>query len=206
MEKARQKRKNGEETKIRILKECLQLIAEQGPLSFTLDELSERAGVAKTSILWHFGSKENLILEAVSALFDDFEAKLKSSNSTGLPSDRLLAELFDRFSEWFESAPELNAVFFQFIFQRGVNPEITTRLREMYGGFRRRLKEVLHNPTLTPKENEAVAIAVLALIDGVFVQFYLEPEVVSMKDTFATLSDMVAAGRLNLLVRDRRSG
>jgi hypothetical protein len=68
----------------------------------------------------------------------------------------------------------------------------------MYREFRRRLKEALQNPMLTPKENEAVAIAVLALIDGVFVQFYLEPEAVSMKKTFATLTKMVAADRLKL--------
>lgn len=198
MAKAIQKRKNGEETKIRILKECLQLIAEQGPLSFTLDELSDRAGVAKTSILWHFGSKEDLILEAVGALFDDFEVRLKSFGIVDPTPDRLLAELFARVSEWFESAPELNAVFFQFMFQRGVHPDITARLREMYREFRRRLKEALHNPALTSKENEAVAIAVLALIDGVFVQFYLEPEAVSMKKTFATLTKMLAADRLKL--------
>lgn len=190
MTRSIQKRRNGRETKTRLLDECIRLIAEQGLSGFTLDELAQRVGVAKTSILWHFGSKEDLVLEAVTVLFDDFEARLKASGLMALSAEELLPELLKRVSDWFEEAPQINAIFFQLLFQKGVHPDITLRLKEMYAGFRQRLKDALYNASLDEEENECLAIAVLALIDGVFVQFYLDPDAVSMKKTFSVLTGL----------------
>ena len=45
-----------------ILEATLRLLATRGIHGMSLDLLSDEVGVAKSSILWHFGSKEELLL------------------------------------------------------------------------------------------------------------------------------------------------
>ena len=54
-----------------ILQATLRLLAERGVQGTSLDLLAEAVGVAKSSILWHFGSKEELLLRVTERVFDE---------------------------------------------------------------------------------------------------------------------------------------
>jgi len=60
----------------RILEEVLNLIAEQGLSGFSLGELCRRAGVAKQTIYYAFGSREGLISAAIRNHFDKSERQI----------------------------------------------------------------------------------------------------------------------------------
>lgn len=55
----------GQQTAERILETTARLLANREPDTVSLDRISAEVGVAKTSILWHFGSKKDLILAVV---------------------------------------------------------------------------------------------------------------------------------------------
>ncbi len=67
--------RRGEETKRQLIQATKGLLAEYDYQSLTLDQIASAVGVAKSSILWHFGSKETLLTEAVLDLFEEINEK-----------------------------------------------------------------------------------------------------------------------------------
>ena len=54
-----------------ILQATMRLLATRGIHGTSLDLLAEEVGVAKSSILWHFGSKEELLLRVAERVLDE---------------------------------------------------------------------------------------------------------------------------------------
>lgn len=59
------RRSRGGEGRARLLEAATVLVAERGARGTPVGELCEQAGVARTALYWHFGSKEGLIAEVV---------------------------------------------------------------------------------------------------------------------------------------------
>ena len=67
----------------RILEESLNLISEQGISGFSLLELCRRAGVAKQTLYYAFGSREGLIAAAIRDFFEKYERKIPYHSPSG---------------------------------------------------------------------------------------------------------------------------
>jgi AcrR family transcriptional regulator len=87
----------------RILESAYDLFARRGIRSVGVDEVIERAGVAKATLYRHFPSKDDLVLAFLERReqrwtreWVETEAKRRGSN----PEEQLLA-IFDAFDEWF---------------------------------------------------------------------------------------------------------
>src|SRR4030095_16404641 len=61
----------GVRTEEAILQATMRLLATRGIQGTSLDLLAEEVGVAKSSILWHFGSKEELLLRVAERVLDE---------------------------------------------------------------------------------------------------------------------------------------
>src|ERR671937_330653 len=68
---SRGRQQRGVRTEEAILQATLRLLAARGVHGTSLDVLAEEVGVAKSSILWHFGSKEELLLRVAERVFDE---------------------------------------------------------------------------------------------------------------------------------------
>jgi AcrR family transcriptional regulator len=87
----------------RILESAYDLFAQRGVRAVGIDEVIERAGVAKATLYRHFPSKQDLVLAFLhrrEALWthEFVEAEARRRGST--PEEQLLA-IFDVFDEWF---------------------------------------------------------------------------------------------------------
>jgi TetR/AcrR family acrAB operon transcriptional repressor len=58
------------ESRTRLLMAAWDLLAEGGSRATTVQAVSERAGISRGSISWHFGSKEGLLVAVVNSAFD----------------------------------------------------------------------------------------------------------------------------------------
>ena len=88
----------------RILDTAYELFSHRGIHDVGIDELIERAGVAKATLYRHFRSKDDLVLaflEQREQLWtkDWVEAEARQRGNT--PEEQLLA-IFDLFDEWFQ--------------------------------------------------------------------------------------------------------
>jgi AcrR family transcriptional regulator len=93
----------GQGARERILDTAYELFSHRGIHDVGVDELVERAGVAKATLYRHFPSKDDLVLAFLDRreqlwTREWVEAEAKRRGST--PEEQLLA-IFDAFDEWF---------------------------------------------------------------------------------------------------------
>jgi AcrR family transcriptional regulator len=91
------------EARERIVDSSYELFSQRGIQAVGVDEVIEKAGVAKATLYRHFPSKDDLVLEFLESREERWthelvEAGAKSRGST--PEEQLLA-IFDVFDEWF---------------------------------------------------------------------------------------------------------
>ena len=91
-------RKPDPDRKPQLLQEIGEYLAEYGLGDFSLRPLAEHLGVSTYTLVYHFGSKENVIYEAISHL-----DKQQHDMITGWIAEEggSLADVLDRFWEWF---------------------------------------------------------------------------------------------------------
>ena len=87
----------------RILESAYDLFSRRGVRDVGVDEVIERAGVAKATLYRHFASKDDLVLAFLERreqrwTLEWVETEARRRGST--PEDQLLA-IFDAFDEWF---------------------------------------------------------------------------------------------------------
>jgi AcrR family transcriptional regulator len=87
----------------RILESAYHLFSQRGVRAVGIDEVIDRAGVAKATLYRHFPSKDDLVLAFLQRrerrwTLEFIEAEARRRGST--PEGRLLA-IFDVFDEWF---------------------------------------------------------------------------------------------------------
>ena len=87
----------------RILDAAYELFSHRGIRDVGIDEVIERAGVAKATLYRHFPSKDDLVLaflERASSLDAGVRRGRGAESAARRPEERLLA-IFDVFDEWF---------------------------------------------------------------------------------------------------------
>jgi AcrR family transcriptional regulator len=98
----------------RILKTAYDLFAQRGIRDVGIDEIIERAGVAKATLYRHFPSKDTLVLaflERREQLWTRGFVEAGARDRGKTPEERLLA-IFDVFDDWFRNEAEFEACSF----------------------------------------------------------------------------------------------
>lgn len=178
----------GKNTKEKLLTDFRHLVTIHGIMNTSLDRLSEYSGTAKSSILWHFGSREGLVIELVDSLFLEVEESVREGLSQG---EDPLPCLFDRFTEFFLATPEANGVFFTLILNEAPNSNVRKKVFEMYRSFRQKISENLDLGKANSKESILKASLLIALFDGLYLQWYLDPQEVPLKDSLILARKML---------------
>ena len=118
------KQTRGIETRERVLNVTQQLIADHDFHSVTLDQISKHAEISKSSLLWHFKSKEELLSEAACLLFQDQEKALALEKDDNLDLQEKLEFIITNIGEYFEAMPEPKGVLISLIFNSQIPKEI----------------------------------------------------------------------------------
>ncbi len=177
--------KRGERTRNHILVAARKLLAQPGFRGVTLDQIAEETGTAKSSILWHFGTKEGLLLEVLDNTMRDLERSYRQSYPDNLPLVKKMRLLVNDYVRLMEKYPELGTVFFGMLFDAELINSIRDRVKEVYREYRKMIVHHLSDSGVPATEHLAAAVA--ALFDGVFIQWYLDPQGLDMKKVFESV-------------------
>ncbi len=91
-----ERRKNGEASILRILETAVGVIARLGYEGASMKEIAGAAGVSKSLLHYHFESKEDLLVRALSHLSEQIADAIQArAGRPGSPMDRLLATADD---------------------------------------------------------------------------------------------------------------
>jgi AcrR family transcriptional regulator len=73
------RRVQAEETRERILAAAIALIGERGYAATSIEALCQQAGVVRTAIYWHFGSKDGLVVPVVERVASTWIEEIQKS-------------------------------------------------------------------------------------------------------------------------------
>lgn len=110
----------------RILATAYELFAQRGIRDVGIDEIIERAGVAKATLYRHFPSKDALVLaflERREQLWTHGYVEDGARRRGKTPEERLLA-IFDVFDEWFHTADFEACSFINVLLELGPRHEV----------------------------------------------------------------------------------
>ncbi len=82
---------DGDDTRLRLLREARDLYLELGPAGFSLREVARKVRVSPAAVYRHFDSKEALLTEVCAAGFRQFGAYLMRALAAPTPRDRMAA-------------------------------------------------------------------------------------------------------------------
>jgi AcrR family transcriptional regulator len=133
----RGRQQRGVRTEEAILQATLRLLAARGVQGTSLDLLADEVGVAKSSILWHFGSKEELLLRVAERVFDEI-ARGPAREILALRTIEERSEATWRFyADTVRHRPEIRRLLLHLIVETAEgHPELRARLRQLYRGTR----------------------------------------------------------------------
>ena len=165
-----------------LLRGARQCIVERGYANTTARDIASAAGVSLAAIGYHFGSKEQLLTEALVGLMgnelgDALEARMRAAASR-----KSTAAMFE--ATW-DGLGEVFAKHRAQVLASLENLPVAARADELrqlmggavgaaIGGFSRTLEEV--RPELGKTRTRAVAELYFALLNGLAVQWILDPE------------------------------
>lgn len=169
-DRATVKYRRGVETRERVIALARNLIAEHGYAEVTLDQISAHAGLAKSSLIWHFGSKEMLLAEAAISLFREIEVTMELEGLRGKSVRERVEEMFARVADYFTRNPEAKGVMLAMLFSGSAPQTVREHIREGWNGHVRVLVDVLGTAERpVPPEFGRV---ILAMFHGCYCHWY----------------------------------
>jgi AcrR family transcriptional regulator len=175
----------GARTRRAILDETARLLSDDEPESVTLDRISAAVPISKSSICWHFGTKDELFVAVVDDLFRRYTDHYVAEHPDGGDARDQLVDFLADYATFLEDNPRANTVLFTLLFDRSLDPDVRERIRLLYASFR---EAIVDNYRIGGQPvSEELAAAVIALVDGVFLQWHLDPDRIVPTAVFAAL-------------------
>ena len=168
------------------------ILADQDLSSLKLDDVAALSGIAKSSVLWHFGSKNGLLLAVVDSIFSDIQTLLLQfthEDNSQLSIEAQLKHLMSTLAQEMQKTPEANALLIAFIVNKTLDKTIIQQVRLMYQNYRGAISEQLFIRHLS--FSTSMATTLLAIIDGVYLQWYLEPDNINLEQTLVASIDHI---------------
>lgn len=149
----------------------LAVLAEGGITAFTVDNICRRAKTSRGLIAHHFGGKEGLLVAIYHAAYAPLLADLTADLSVDEVLDRLFSpEHFTRES--------LN-IWLSLWGEVAVNAGLQAEHRANYATFRTAVATAIRRDAKTPVDAEALAAALIALADGLWLELCFAPDLMS---------------------------
>lgn len=178
----------GEQSYVRIIAATRELIAEGDLHSLKLDSVAARSGIAKSSILWHFGTKNGLLLAVVEDIFASIQSWVMAIDRDTVFGTSYLKAALATLADGFQKHPEANALLISFITNKTIDPDIRNKIQALYQQYRQFIHDVLKTENIVGSPWQAAAI--LAFVDGAYLQWYLDPQEIDLKALLLSIADI----------------
>ena len=192
----------GAASRERLLDAAIDLIAERGYSASSVEALCRRAGVAKTALYWHFGSKEGLLAAAMEKVANAWIEEIQKSVYLARDPAQRLERAFEGMRRMVEARPQILRLLLAVANERAeVAPETRQRLRAVFQRAEAALVEGIEDAVgRTLPDLDLVAHTTIGLVQAASLRLLLDPEETDLDRLFADLQRTFV-----LLVADRLS-
>lgn len=165
----------------RILDAAQQLLAERGHAAVTVAEISREAGISRGLLHYYFDSKEHILAQVVrrnvEITMEDTRRLLASANTR----QELLEQIIEVYQQALGRSSFGYALYYEAFVQGRVHDSVRHELAELFQARRGSLAEALvaaeeRGSIDLPHDPAVVASLILAIGDGVALQYLADPE------------------------------
>ena len=181
-----------------LLEGAKKSLLELGFARTTARDIVARSGTNRASIGYHFGSKDALMLEAITSAMEDW-GNVVATAPQGIEYDRpdeKFVAVWTQIIESFHRDRPLMVASFEALIEAEHNPILKQILVQAYPASSEDLPEqfLTVEETLEPSARAALGKVLLALISGVLTQYMVDPK--TAPDANQLLVGLTLLGRL----------
>jgi AcrR family transcriptional regulator len=160
-----------------LLRLAYRLMATKGMHRMTLQDVADAAGMSKANVVYHYKTKEDLVLRAMQWVLQRVAARVVEATSSADGRDAKIRAMIDAIF----LDPQRNRNFYIVYAELIAHSSRNGRFAELNGWFREivngQYAAVIGSTTRRPKRSVTEsAMVVRALIDGLFLQWLEEPD------------------------------
>ena len=189
----------GTRTAARILDAATTVLSRDGFGGATLGRIAEEAGIDKRGVLYHFGSREALLVRVVQRVAERTAANIEAE-SLDAAQDRRTAAGIDILWAGVTTEPQLLRAYFALVGGSAENGEVATALRDLKNTYVRLITTQFYGASDDrsgdDRTADAVPLVALALIRGLLLEWI---------ETGDGPAIDAGLGELNALAAPRRS-
>lgn len=180
--------------RLSLIEACARVLAREGIAGASVRTIAVEAGVSAGLVGHYFAGVDALIAATYAHTGARVDAALEAAvRAAGEdPRDRLEAFVTASFAAPIAD-PELLATWIAFWSLVRARPEIAALHDEQYGGFRGQLEMLLADCGLPATALRRTAIAITALVDGLWLELCLSPRELAADEAAAIARDALAA-------------
>ncbi|HEX8086589.1 MAG TPA: TetR/AcrR family transcriptional regulator [Solirubrobacteraceae bacterium] len=193
-----QRQRMGAASREAILDAAERLMAAHGFTGASISRIERASGLPASSIYWHFGSKDGVLLAVMQRGADRFFASLPhAADFSGTPVERIRAGLATA-ALLLEEHPQFLQLLITLGLQHTDDTKVLALVRETRQRARERLEEAIAAALEDLPDDERGAVSAelahfaLALADGAFVARQID-EGVDLESTFGQLATVLGA-------------
>lgn len=184
------RRPAAEGSRERLLQAAVELIAERGYAGTSVGDVCERAGLARTALYWHYGSKEGLLAEVVETVGTTWIEEIRKR--TYLEGDPLL-RVHRLVREWrriLAEQPELIRLPLVVQLEGGAASERTlAALRRVWARAEQAIVEGIEDGVgMRLPDLDLVAHTIMALLQGALLRPSVDPDEAQLDRVFEELA------------------
>lgn len=180
--------------RLSLIEACARVLAREGIAGASVRTIAVEAGVSAGLVGHYFAGVDALIAATYAHTGARVDAALEAAVATAGKDPRFRLEAFVTASFAAPIAdPELLATWIAFWSLVRARPEIAALHDEQYGGFRGQLEMLLADCGLPATALRRTAIAITALVDGLWLELCLSPRELAADEAAAIARDALAA-------------
>jgi AcrR family transcriptional regulator len=189
---------NTSDTKTALLQAAKRLVLERGYAGASVRELAAASGTNLGAVNYHFGSRENLLNQAILEFFLEWSERVGGADvdPAATPLEELAARALPMVAGIAEAQP-LFVMFLEGVLQSRHAPELKEQLAAHYAEQRSRAGErIAASPAgaaLSERMLEVAASYMIAVADGMQLQALLEPAAIPTGEELAAFYEGLAA-------------
>jgi TetR/AcrR family transcriptional regulator, fatty acid metabolism regulator protein len=160
-----------------LLRLAYRLMATKGMHRMTLQDVADAAGMSKANVVYHYKTKEDLVLRAMQWVLERVTVRIVDATSSATGRDAKIRAMIDAIFV----DPQRNRNFYIVYAELIAHSSRNGRFAELNDWFREivtgQYADVIGSTTRRSKKAVAeAAMVVRALIDGLFLQWLEEPD------------------------------
>ena len=176
--------------RLSLIEACGRVLARAGIAGASVRAIAVEAGVSPGLVGHYFPGVDGLIAATYAHTGARVDAALAAAVKAAGADPRARLEAFVTASFAAPIAdPELLATWIAFWSLVGARPDIAALHDEQYGGFRAQLEALLAGCGVAPAQLRATAIAITALVDGLWLELCLSPHALTADEAAAIARD-----------------